>query len=405
MDTGVSPQQTIPEQSGFTQPSTVESRRQKSPGMAFAMSLVLPGSGQLYCGKRRGIWTFIFFTIGAVAAYAMGFPKDRTTEFLWGMCARTAIALYAFSFLDAYFTAREVNRGIDIQIDGANPRVAAILNLLTKGFGYFYLGQRKLGITVFILLSVLTRGAQRAPEQVSATLGVILEVVLAILAFHAWRLAHKEVDDILKPVSPDPSTSMDVMEERGLRPVLPLALGGLFALNYALLVSLGFLAPDYTKVDQATASITTADDGTSAYKNSAYGVQVAFPAGWTVKQGTTEGTFVEAEKYEGLCNMQLMAAAELFPTTGDDEAILAELRKSYPKTYLAGMQPSKLGGIDGNEVLVTIPIKEDVELQQRYVLVRRRLKLDAFSYIATYGGDNECISEAEEIRKSIVLPR
>ena len=47
-----------------------------------------------------------------------------------------------FAFLDAYFTALEINSGAGELIDAVNPRVAVVLNLLTAGLGYFYLGER-----------------------------------------------------------------------------------------------------------------------------------------------------------------------------------------------------------------------------------------------------------------------
>jgi hypothetical protein len=50
-----------------------------------------------------------------------------------------------------------MNAGIDIHVDVQNPRVAAVLNFLTNGFGYFYLrGERIKGFTVFIVLTFLS---------------------------------------------------------------------------------------------------------------------------------------------------------------------------------------------------------------------------------------------------------
>ncbi len=403
MDSGIAPGITSAESSS-TSPifSTPTTKRHKSPGLAFVMSLFVPGSGQLYCGKTlRGLMTLVFFVIGVGVAAAIGWPKDRSTELLWGMCARVAVALYGFGFLDAYFTAHEVNRDIDLQVDGSNPRVAAILNLLTKGFGYFYLGQKKLGIGVFIVLTVLTSSVRQAPADVGNFIGIILEVVLAMLAIHAWILARRELATTMPP---EEQVTAITEEPKGLRPALPMALGGLMALNYALLVSIGLMVPDYTKIDQAPASLKT-DGGVITYSNAKYGLRVDFPEGWKVEQGKEGGTFVEASKYEGLCSVQMMASAELFPGTSDEQVILAELRKKFPKTYLVGVQPAKLGGVAGNEIAVTIPLNDEAELHQRYIMARRRWKFDAFSMIATYAGDNECNSEAEQIRKSVVLPK
>ena len=64
------------------------------------------------------------------------------------------LVLWIFSFLDAYFTAIEINRGQDDLVDEQNPRVAVTLNLLTAGFGYFYLGERTKGLTLFVVMQV-----------------------------------------------------------------------------------------------------------------------------------------------------------------------------------------------------------------------------------------------------------
>jgi hypothetical protein len=66
-----------------------------------------------------------------------------------------ALSLYAFAGLDAYATVAEHNIGIDADAPD-NPRVAAILNLMTNGFGYVYLGW-KVGFYTFILFSMFWR--------------------------------------------------------------------------------------------------------------------------------------------------------------------------------------------------------------------------------------------------------
>jgi hypothetical protein len=61
------------------------------------------------------------------------------------MAMLAVLVLYVFSFLDAYYVAREINAGMDSLVDSNNPRVATTLNLLTNGFGYWYLGERTKG--------------------------------------------------------------------------------------------------------------------------------------------------------------------------------------------------------------------------------------------------------------------
>ena len=118
----------------------------RSPSLAFLFSLIMPGFGQFYCRKvKRGVWTLAFFALSHLGIFFL-YPflegDDHRLVALWGASLRAGIFLYIFAFLDAFFTAREINAGRDKQIE-KNPRIAAILNLLTRGFGYFYLGEKK----------------------------------------------------------------------------------------------------------------------------------------------------------------------------------------------------------------------------------------------------------------------
>ena len=131
--------------------------KRKSAGLAWLLSLILPGLGHVYCGvKLRGALVMGFSVAAmaviwtSVAAQAAGRAADPT--FL-GPAFLAVPLLYVFGFLDAYFTAREINRGIDPTLVD-NPRVACVLNLVTRGFGYFYLGERVKGLVVFVGLGL-----------------------------------------------------------------------------------------------------------------------------------------------------------------------------------------------------------------------------------------------------------
>jgi len=105
-------------------------RRHKSAGLAFLLSLLIPGTGQLYCGKiPRGLTTLGFWIAGVIAMFASGTARGN------GMVL--AFVLWVFSFLDAYFTATEINSGIDGQVEVQNPRVAVVLNLIYGWTGIF----------------------------------------------------------------------------------------------------------------------------------------------------------------------------------------------------------------------------------------------------------------------------
>jgi TM2 domain-containing membrane protein YozV len=98
----------------------------KSAGRALALSLLVPGLGQFYCGKTgRGWATLGFWLLGLLFAFS-------TRAGLKGTGIMVISVLWIFWFLDAYFTAIEINRRPDTQL-GQNPRVAVTLNLLTAG--------------------------------------------------------------------------------------------------------------------------------------------------------------------------------------------------------------------------------------------------------------------------------
>ncbi len=131
--------------------------KRKSAGLAWLLSMVLPGLGHLYCGlKLRGALVMGFSVAGmavfwtSISAQAAGRGSDQT---VFGAAFLILPVLYVFGFLDAYFTAREINRGIDPTLVD-NPRVASVLNLMTKGLGYFYLGERVKGLVVFVGLGL-----------------------------------------------------------------------------------------------------------------------------------------------------------------------------------------------------------------------------------------------------------
>jgi hypothetical protein len=249
----------------------------RSPFVAFLLSLVFPGAGQIYCGKTsRGLWTLaIFLPALALTVYftlQLGGPEGKVDAFFWGILLRITLFLYVFAFLDAFFTAREMTAGTDAFI-AESPRVAAILNLLTRGFGYFYLGQRRLGLTVFFGLMFL-----QAPLAKTAAGGLILELVSAAMGVHAYGIARRTEKEIL--------TTVRLPAERatstGLPRLIPISLAVMLAAGYLVLLVLGLLLPDYSHVDQSIARVSLDSQGV-IYQNPAYAVSLRTPASWTVR--------------------------------------------------------------------------------------------------------------------------
>lgn len=72
--------------------------RHKSAGLAFLLSGLIPGVGQIYCGKiGRGAFTLGFWALGGVLCISGG-----PTEVV-GLGLVVTLVLWIFSFLDAYF--------------------------------------------------------------------------------------------------------------------------------------------------------------------------------------------------------------------------------------------------------------------------------------------------------------
>ena len=166
----------------------VPDRPHKSAGLAFLLSLLVPGAGQFYCGKNgRGGMTLAFWLLGLILCAA------HPSTAIVGESLFVMLVLWIFSFLDAYFTAIEINRGQDDVVDEENPRVAVTLNLLTAGFGYFDLGERTKGLILFVATQV-ARLVVPAAGFWGITIGLGLLIVQMLVALDAYRKRHLHPD-------------------------------------------------------------------------------------------------------------------------------------------------------------------------------------------------------------------
>ena len=346
----------------------------KSPLAAFLLSLVCPGAGQIYCGKTsRGLWTLgIFLPALVITIYLttqLGSPAGMEDVFLWGIVLRIALFLYVFAFVDAFFTAREMTAGTDAFI-AESPRVAAILNLLTRGFGYFYLGQRKAGFGVFFGLMFLQAPLAKLPGG-----ELLIEFVLALMGAHAYNIARKNEKEILAtvqlPSEPAPST--------GLPPAIPIGLALVLAAGYVALISLGFVMPDYSHVGQLTARVSQDAQGV-IYQNPAYHVILRAPASWTITHN--EPTYLLlAGRADRACGVSLQPLA-WSPLIGL-ASFKEQLSYSFSKTKdLTGQvlddQPAVLAGLPARDIRVSVK-RGAVWIVEHHVVARKGLTLYDFS--------------------------
>jgi hypothetical protein len=217
----------------------VAALKQKSAGLAWGLSMIIPGAGHFYCGtKLRG---GLVLGLSVMGMLAMLGSVARTTSAGDGTMIGGAMillpVLYVFGFVDAYFTAREIDRGIDpVLVD--NPRVACVLNLLTRGFGYFYLGERAKGVIVFVglglgqvLIPLMLGGGVMA-----SVVSLLLVLVSIGIAIDAYRLGNQslkaQIAGMELPAPAPPSR---------IPPFVPLLVGGAILAALLGLLLLGFV--------------------------------------------------------------------------------------------------------------------------------------------------------------------
>lgn len=210
----------------------------KSAGLAFGLSALIPGAGQLYCGKiGRGGLTLAFWLLSLLFCFT-------GQQQLVGLGLGVMFVLWIFSFLDAYFAAIEVSRGQDEQVDVTNPRVAVVLNLLTAGFGYFYLGERTKGIALFVVMQVSRLLV--APKLGSIASGLISTALIVLqlaMAADAWRISRRQLKEALGPEAPPAPGAPPASR---LPKEVPLALAGLLSFGFIVLAIVGLvLGPSF----------------------------------------------------------------------------------------------------------------------------------------------------------------
>lgn len=236
----------------------------RSPALALLLSALCPGLGHLYIGLRRhAAWIFGMSLLCVLLLFGSGT--------LHAAALFSIPCLYGFALIDSYYSAREWNAGATPLMIGASPRIAAILNLLTKGFGYFYLGDRTKGILCFLAITVMQGLLALRNNIWTSVLAISLQVAVAVDAYrvgrHSLLAAHPELSApppapplaAVEPPLPPPAALpvygnvIDQANQDGLQPalanvvfvllglVLLVGYAGLHALNGRTVVSRGTL--------------------------------------------------------------------------------------------------------------------------------------------------------------------
>jgi len=363
--------------------------QRKKPGVAFVLSLLYPGLGHLYCKKgQTGTLTAAFFTaaIGLVV-----FVSPASNPLFWGIGLRAAIVLYGFGFFDAFYSAREINSGISDFLIGTNPRVAAMLNLLTSGFGYFYLGERKKGLIWFFASRVFLSAAG------SNAIAVVAELAAMIVAVDAFRIARKQLRASLPAEVTDAFTV-----QAGLTPIVPVALGAILIFNYAALVTLGLWLPKYHPIDRSLAKSETVS-GKNVYRNPKYGFQITTPGDWLIDDSSERFVFKAASPTLG-CQVGLMMIAQL-PVqndTGTARQLESQIRITNPSFEWLSEGPFPLGGKQAYAVNYQVSVGP-VPVVQRIIFLQHKLTFYSLTETSTLGAASDCRPVMDEVANSVNL--
>lgn len=373
-------------------PTPTTPSEQKRPGVAFLLSLLFPGLGHVYCRK----FTHAALTAGFFTASSCFFIFSNASRggMFWGYSLRVALVLYMFGFLDAYYTAREINAGISQYIVGNNPRIAAMLNLLTNGFGYFYLGERKKGLICFFALRIFS-----AAGKGSDLLVLCLEVALIAIAVDAYKVARGQLHDAFPEQPVDPFAI-----QGGLSPWVPAALGVLFVFNYVVLVILGLMLPRYEPLDQQQ-SVIDNQSIPRTYKNPKYGVELRAPEGWDVKKGDAP-FMVEAQTRKGGCSAGVIPASNVSwrGLIGDSHVVADEILKQNKGFQMLSEKPAELNGRRAYQMVFAAKFNQ-VEVIQRYIITEPRLSIYALVETFATSLADQCQADFDNIERGLVLPR
>jgi len=361
----------------------------KNPTLAWLLSFFCPGAGQLYCrNEGRGLVTIIVFWIAFIVAFT-----DKPPAPAWGIAVRYAMALWCFATLDAFFSAREINAGVASLLEGANPRVAAILNLTTKGWGYFYLGKKQQGIVTFLLLLAAEGWFRTLKGQTRLWAAGVAELVMITLCVHGYLLGRDQLKKVLPAGAPLPANGLSVG--------VPMVGGAFVATSYLMLAAIGVFLPNYKSVDESKAVIEKTAAAT-IYRNPKYKVSIEFPPGWELSYPTTN-EFVMGVRPGGGCAVQFMAAPEL-PFVTRQSSVREMIRLLTPKGYVYEQErTTDLGGFAASEVTFRHKL-EDGEIDQSYLFAKRRLS--SYMLITTAREDvrSKCETLSEQIRSKVKLP-
>lgn len=362
--------------------------------VAFLLSLVLPGIGQVYAKRETAGWvTFAFFALSFLAAIASLFAGKVEAA---GTLIYFVISLYIFSFLDAYFAALEYNQGISSYLIGGNPRIACILNFFTNGIGYFYLGDRGKGLVIFVGLAILRQVLLRVTGNNSwvSYLWIILQIAMA---FDAYRVARKRLLESFPQLA---NYSWRAATNGQLSPAVPISLAIMLVLPAIGLLILGGFAYKATGIHISAGDVQSTPEGIQ-YTNKNLELKLTLPDGWQITQSVGD-TMIRAHKIEqdgdGQCEIILLRQFSWSSPESFQKDMERQLARK-PGFSVYGHANGTLGNLPATRMQV------GVGTQLAEQITTAKIGMTIYTLIGVNKNDDDCSGQLDRIKNSFSAKR
>jgi hypothetical protein len=268
---------------------------------------------------------------------------------------------------DAYFAARERNAGVTSLLTGANPRIAAILNLLTKGFGYFYLGDRVKGAVCFVVVSAVGALILIHTSIWTSILAISLQIAVAVDAYRVGRQRLFARHPVLLPTSDGTPDAVERSNPGGLQPGIAsaffLVLAAVSVLTYATLRAMS---------GEHITTLGVLELGPSGliYRNLAEHIEMTAPGNWSESRAGVELVKLSGEGSSFIVTDQYAIFAS---DTAIDSNVAAILER-HPEAHVVRSEGS-LAGQSYKSFQASFQNESGVTVTQRFVVLRRGLKM------------------------------
>ena len=335
--------------------------KRRSPGLALALSLLFPGLGQAYLGMHGSAG----WIIGAESVLLLLIYSGAGN--LHAQAIFSAPILYCFAMADAYFAAREQNAGVDDLLIGANPRIAAVLNLLTKGFGYFYLGDRTKGIVCFIACVAIQAVILLHFNVWTSILAISLQAAIAV---DGYRVARQRLLAAHPELAPAPNSN-DNPIARANPGGLPPAIAAAFFLIVSVIFLVGYGTLRAISGHSITAGgvIEQGPDGL-LYRNPAEHLSIEAPDNWTSARTPNSLIMLQGNGESVI----LLAQYSMFATGNVLEADRKDILKRHPAATITYSSPVISNHVTRSFDSAYISDKGSA-IYQRVIYMRRGIKL------------------------------